>query len=322
MPTIYHLSTSTTFFDRLGAGSAYAPAGWEREGFVHCSPDPETTLLVARSYFADAEGDVLVLAIETDRLTSECRFEAPAPLAGGSAHRTPGKLFPHVYGPIDRAAITGVGVLGREGLFAWPERFEPLEPAPPPLTICLFCGSSDRVSEAHKESARRFGAELARRGWSLVYGGGRVGLMGIAADAALAGGAKVTGVIPRFIAAHEVAHTGLSELVVVETMHERKALMASRAHAFVALGGGFGTLDELFEILTWRQIGLHDRPIAIVNVDGCWDALERLAGDLAKQGFVRESHLSLVHFARSVAAALDALASAPRVRGSIASKLG
>lgn len=193
---------------------------------------------------------------------------------------------------------------------------------PPPITVCLFCGSSERVSDAHRASAHAFGTEVARRGWSLVYGGGRVGLMGIAADAALAGGAHVTGIIPRFIADHEVAHRGVSELVVVETMHERKALMAARAHAFVALGGGFGTLDELFEILTWRQVGLHDRPIALVNVDGCWDALERLVADLAAQGFVRPSHLELVHFDRTVTGALDAVANAPRVRGSIASKLG
>jgi uncharacterized protein (TIGR00730 family) len=114
---------------------------------------------------------------------------------------------------------------------------------------------------------------MAARDWGLVYGGGHIGLMGVLADAVLAGGGRVCGVIPRFLEAKELAHRGVQELLVVESMHERKALMAERADAFLALPGGFGTADELFEILTWRQLGLHDKPIAIWNVAGFFDPL-------------------------------------------------
>lgn len=189
-------------------------------------------------------------------------------------------------------------------------------------TVGLFCGSSDRVSAAHRESARTFGEGLAARGMGLVYGGGRVGLMGIAADAALAGGAPIMGVIPRFLAEAEVAHGGIAELVVTETMHERKQRMADRAHAFVVLGGGFGTLDELFEILTWKQLGLHARPIVIVNVDGFWDPLVALVERLVSDGFARPEHAALVSVVRSVDDVWDAIERAPAVSGSIASKLG
>ena len=190
-----------------------------------------------------------------------------------------------------------------------------------PLTLCLFCGSSERVSEAQKASASAFGTQLARRGHRLAYGGGRVGLMGLAADAALAGGAEVVGVIPKFIADHEVAHTGTT-LEIVDTMHERKARLSELAQAFVILGGGFGTLDELFEMLTWKQLGLHDRPIVVVDVEGVWSRLRALLEGLVESGYARAEHLALLTFVPDVEAVWDALEKAPRSTGSIASKLG
>jgi uncharacterized protein (TIGR00730 family) len=202
------------------------------------------------------------------------------------------------------------------------ERFVQGEGMAATMSIGLFCGSSDRASAAQQESARAFGAQLAARGHRLVYGGGRVGLMGLAADAALAGGAEVAGVIPRFIADHEVAHHGVTRLEVVDSMHERKARMSELADAFVVLGGGFGTLDELFEILTWKQLGLHDRAIVLVNVEGVFDPLVALVDRLVEAAFVRDSHRELYSVVGRVEDVWQALEQAPRTTGSIASKLG
>src|ERR1700722_1683059 len=135
-------------------------------------------------------------------------------------------------------------------------------------SICVFCGSSSGARPEFAASARLLGELLAARGIELVYGAGDVGLMGILADAALTAGGRVVGVIPQALMERELAHHGLSELHVVRTMHERKAMMADRAEAFVALPGGFGTADELFEILTWAQLGIHARPVALLNVAG------------------------------------------------------
>ncbi|HZY83935.1 MAG TPA: TIGR00730 family Rossman fold protein, partial [Gemmataceae bacterium] len=131
--------------------------------------------------------------------------------------------------------------------------------------VCVFCGSSSGTRPEYAAAARRFGAALAGRGLGLVYGGGHVGLMGALADAVLAAGGEVVGVIPQALVDRELAHGGLTELLVVNTMHERKALMADRADAFAALPGGFGTADELFEILTWAQLGLHAKPVGLLN---------------------------------------------------------
>jgi uncharacterized protein (TIGR00730 family) len=138
--------------------------------------------------------------------------------------------------------------------------------------VCVFCGSSPGRGDVYQAAARRFGGLLAARGFGLVYGGGHVGLMGVLADAVLAAGGRVIGVLPRFLVDRELAHRGLSELVVVDTMHQRKQIMADRAEAFVALPGGFGTADELCEILTWSQLHLHTRPIGLLNVAGYFDA--------------------------------------------------
>ncbi len=175
-------------------------------------------------------------------------------------------------------------------------------------SVCVYCGSSSRVEEVHKETARQVGRLLAERGITLVYGGGRVGLMGICADAALAAGGSVIGIIPGHIQRLEVQHTGLTELHVVETMHERKKLMFDRSDGFMVLAGGFGTLDETFEMVTWRQLGLHDKPIVLVDTDGYWQPVVQLADHMMRSGFVRPEHRDLFQLAPTPEAALELMA--------------
>jgi uncharacterized protein (TIGR00730 family) len=152
--------------------------------------------------------------------------------------------------------------------------------------VCVFAGSNPGERLAYAEAAAAFGTALAARGWDLVYGGGSVGLMGVVADAVLAAGGEVTGIIPRALAAREIAHGQLTDLRVVETMHERKAQMAELADAFVALPGGMGTFDELFEIITWAQLGLHAKPIGLLSVAGYYSTLLALVDHAAAEGFV------------------------------------
>ena len=137
-------------------------------------------------------------------------------------------------------------------------------------SVCIYCGSSNDVDDRYKKSARDVSTMLARQGKTIVYGGGHVGLMGIVADTALKAGAKVIGIIPEHIRAQEVQHTGLTELHVVPDMHTRKRMMVERADAFVILPGGLGTLDETFEILTWKKLKLHNKPVIIFNENGYW----------------------------------------------------
>ena len=158
----------------------------------------------------------------------------------------------------------------------------------------MFCGASSGRLPAYAEAARAFGAAAARRGLGVVYGGGRVGLMGALADGALADGGEVIGVIPQELVARELAHRGLSDLHVVGTLHERKALMADLADGFDALPGGFGTLDELLEQLTWSQLGLHAKPIALLDVEDYWLPLIGLARHAAAEGFIREVDLAAI----------------------------
>ncbi len=153
-------------------------------------------------------------------------------------------------------------------------------------SVCVFCGSSAGRDPAFAEAARAMGARIAAEGRTLVYGGGRVGLMGVLADAALAGGAQVIGVIPEVLMAREVAHTGLSELRVVPTMHARKALMADLSDAFVALPGGYGTLEELFEVVTWAQLGIHAKPIGLLDVQGFFEPLAAFTERALAETFV------------------------------------
>jgi uncharacterized protein (TIGR00730 family) len=173
--------------------------------------------------------------------------------------------------------------------------------------VCVFCGASSGRLPAYAEAARVLGATVAARGLGLVYGGGRVGLMGAVADGALSGGGEVTGVIPRELLDRELAHGGLSKLHVVGSLHERKALMAELADAFVALPGGFGTLDELLEQLTWSQLGLHGKPIGLLDVEDYWRPLIELARHATAEGFVREADLAAIAVATDADGLLDRL---------------
>lgn len=154
-------------------------------------------------------------------------------------------------------------------------------------TICVYCGSSPGTREKYAAHARELGAAIAREGWRLVYGGGRVGLMGVVADAVLAAGGEVIGIIPRWLANREVAHLGLTDLRIVETMHERKHMMANLADAFVALPGGYGTLDELCEILGWAQLGLHDKPVIVLDTEEYWQPLFAMLDRAVEHGFLK-----------------------------------
>lgn len=173
--------------------------------------------------------------------------------------------------------------------------------------LCVFCGSSKGGPAIYAETARRFGEALAARGWGLVYGGGHVGLMGILADAVLQAGGSVIGVIPRSMVERELAHRQLTELHVVETMHQRKALMAERAAAFAALPGGVGTADEFFEIVTWRQLRLHAKPIGLLNVAGFFDPLLAWLDRTVADGFLRSEHRASIHVATDVEGLLEML---------------
>jgi uncharacterized protein (TIGR00730 family) len=161
-------------------------------------------------------------------------------------------------------------------------------------TLCVYCGSSPGNDPAFAEAARTVGTLIGREGWQLVYGGGRAGLMGIVADAALAAGAPVVGVIPQSLMVRELGHPGLTELHVVETMHQRKTLMAERADAFVALPGGIGTFEELFEVWTWRQLGYHDKPVGLLNVAGYYDPLLAFLDQATGKGFMRAAQHELL----------------------------
>jgi uncharacterized protein (TIGR00730 family) len=173
--------------------------------------------------------------------------------------------------------------------------------------VCVFCGSSPGSRPEYGAEAETFGRLLGEAGLGLVYGGAQAGLMGIVADAALAHGSKVIGVIPRALAGIEVAHQRLSRLVLVETMHERKALMAQEADAFVALPGGFGTLDEFFEILTWAQLGIHTKPCVLVNTTGYYDQLLSFLGVAIDQGFLKAENRGYIHVVGNAVEALQCL---------------
>lgn len=173
--------------------------------------------------------------------------------------------------------------------------------------VCVFCGSNQGLLGVYAEAARELGAAIARRRFGLVYGGGNVGLMGIVADAALAQGGEVIGVIPQALVDKELAHRGLTDLRIVRSMHERKALMAELSDVFVALPGGYGTLEELCEIVTWAQLGLHRKPCGLLNVAQFYDSfLAHLDGAVAAQ-FIPEKHRSLIEVSDQSEALLDLL---------------
>jgi len=160
--------------------------------------------------------------------------------------------------------------------------------------VCVFCGSNPGRRPEYVQAAREMGRVLAERGHGLVYGGGKTGLMGVVADAVLAAGGEVLGVIPEALMAREVGHAGLTRLHVVKTMHERKAMMADLCDGFVALPGGFGTFEEFCEVLTWSQLGFHPKPCGLLNVAGYYDTLLALVDHATAEGFVSEKHRTLV----------------------------
>ncbi len=174
-------------------------------------------------------------------------------------------------------------------------------------SVAVFCGSNRGRNPAYAEGAAALGAELASRGMRLVYGGGNVGLMGIVADAALANGGAVVGVIPEALVARELAHAGCTELHVVQSMHERKALMADLSDGFVMLPGGFGTYDEFCEIVTWAQLGIHRKPCGVLNTDGFFRAMLEHFDLATSEGFVHESHRRMIVEASTPAPLLDAM---------------
>ena len=178
-------------------------------------------------------------------------------------------------------------------------------------SVCVFCGSNTGSRAAYVEATRSLAGAVARAGLQLVYGGGSIGLMGVLADAALAAGATVIGVAPRRLLEREVVHRGLAQLRIVETMLERKTLMAELSDAFIALPGGFGTLDELFEMLTWTQLGFQRKPCALLNVSGYFDGLNGFLDHAAGEGFVRAEHRAMLIVEEDAEAVLARLATEP-----------
>ncbi len=165
---------------------------------------------------------------------------------------------------------------------------------PLPLSICVYCGSRHGRDPAYTAAARALGAAIGSRGWQLVYGGGKVGLMGEVADATLAAGGRVVGIIPESLQKLEVGHPGLTELHVVPTMHMRKQMMAERADIFIALPGGIGTLEELYEVWTWRQLGYHDQPIGLLNTQSYYDGLLAFMNTTVAEGFLSATQMDNV----------------------------
>ncbi|HVZ01962.1 MAG TPA: TIGR00730 family Rossman fold protein [Dongiaceae bacterium] len=174
-------------------------------------------------------------------------------------------------------------------------------------SLCVYCGSARGASPRYVAAARELGESMAERGIRLVYGGARIGMMGEVADAVMKNGGEVVGVIPEHLQSTEVGHSGITELKVVESMHVRKKLMFDLSDAFAVLPGGFGTLDELFEIITWRMLSLHAKPIVVINVDGYWDPFQALVDHMIDKGFARESTRQYFSVVNSVGRVFDLL---------------
>ena len=177
----------------------------------------------------------------------------------------------------------------------------------PAFSVCVYCGSRPGVDPQFAETARSVGRWIGRHHGQLIYGGGRNGLMGILADATLEAGGRVIGVIPKALVEKEWAHTGCTELHVVDNMHERKRLMAEQADAFLALPGGIGTLEEFFEVWTWRQLGYHDKPVGLLNLGGYYDSLLVFLASAVQQGFMSDWQMDLIHTGADAEALLQTL---------------
>lgn len=187
-------------------------------------------------------------------------------------------------------------------------------------TVCVYCGSSGKGRESHRTAAVDLGRLFADAGIRLVYGGGQVGLMGLLANSAIDSGGTVIGIIPNFLDELEVGNTRCTELIRTPNMHERKSKMAELSDAFVILPGGLGTLDETFEILTWRQLGLHDKPIVVVDVDGYWAPLRTMVTHMADERYIAQEHLDLLTFVDTVEDVVPTLKKAPAPTHPIDSK--
>ncbi len=181
-------------------------------------------------------------------------------------------------------------------------------------SVCVYCGSSIGNRPEYAEAARALGRTMAESGLTLVYGGGKVGLMGTVADAVLEHGGTAIGIIPQALMDKEVGHTGLTELHVVRNMHERKQMMADRADAFIAMPGGVGTFEELFETFTWLQLGYHAKPVGLLNVAGFYDGMLGFLSHAVQEGFLKQVHADMLHVGQTPRDLLDKLAAAPRVR--------
>ena len=175
-------------------------------------------------------------------------------------------------------------------------------------SICVYCGSSASNEPAYIEAGKNLGKLLGESGQRLVYGGASIGIMGTIADATLEAGGEVLGVRPNSLVELEVQHEGLTELIVVDSMHERKAKMVEQSEGFIALPGGFGTLDELFETLTWAQLGYHDKPVGVLNVDGYFDALFEFLSNAVAKALIKQKHLDMLHVASNSEALLAEMA--------------
>lgn len=176
-----------------------------------------------------------------------------------------------------------------------------------PKAVCVFCGASNDAPKVHMDLGREFGKRMAAQGIRLVYGGGDCGIMGAVANSVMANGGKVTGVFPDSLRDIENEHQSLTEIIIVETMHQRKELMYQRSNAFVVLPGGFGTMDEMFEIITWRQLRLHDKPIIIMNNNGYWDHLIALMENIIATGFAHREVASYFQVVDNVESLMEAL---------------
>ena len=176
--------------------------------------------------------------------------------------------------------------------------------------ICVYCGSKPGAGRTYASAAAALGTAIAESGFGMVFGGGNVGLMGVAADSVMAGGGEVVGVIPRALKQRELAHQGLTELIVVDDTHERKAIMAGQADAFIALPGGYGTLEELFEAMAWSQLGIHLKPVGLLNTSGYFDQLLAFLDHAVEQEFLRDHHRSLLQIERDPRQLVDRLVEA------------
>ena len=191
-----------------------------------------------------------------------------------------------------------------------PEHPPKMPPTPQPFSVCVYCGSRSGARPAYRALAEALGQGIGQRGWQLVYGGGRAGLMGTVADATLAAGGRVVGVIPESLMRLEVGHAGLSELHVVQTMHQRKQMMAERSDAFIAMPGGIGTFEELFEVWTWRHLGYHHRPLGLLDTQGFWAPLLSFLQHAVNEGFMGADQMRMLHTDTNVDGLLDRLSAA------------